>query len=87
MRISLIKNSASLGPYSRTLPRVLRLSYGGVPFLVSQVPSHRGTCLASCRRNPGTTIGPYPLCARALPVKFDRQGIAGQKLPVAWAYS
>ena len=35
---SLIRNSAPLGPYSRTMPRALRWSYRGVPFLVSEVP-------------------------------------------------
>ena len=29
----------------------------------------------------------YPLSAQAFAVKFDCKRIAGQKLPVAWAYS
>ena len=36
--ISLIRNSASLGPYSRTVPRALWQSQGGVLFLMSEVP-------------------------------------------------
>ena len=35
---SLIRNSAPLGPYSRTMPRALWWSMGGVLFLVSEVP-------------------------------------------------
>ena len=35
--ISLIRNSASLGPYSRTTPRNLSWSYGGELFLMSEV--------------------------------------------------
>ena len=41
---SLIRNSASprsLGPYSRTMARVSWWSYGGVPFLMSEVPLQR----------------------------------------------
>ena len=35
---SLIRNSRPLGPYSRTMPRALRWSYGGGQFLLSEVP-------------------------------------------------
>ena len=34
---SLIRNSAPLGPYSRTIPRVLWWSQGGGLFLMSEV--------------------------------------------------
>ena len=35
---SLIRDSAPLGPYSRTVPRALRWSQGGGQFLMSEVP-------------------------------------------------
>jgi len=35
---SLIRNSAPLGTYSRTMPRVIWLPLGGVRFLMSEVP-------------------------------------------------
>ena len=35
---SLIRNSAPLGPYSRTMPRALWWSLGGGLFLMSEVP-------------------------------------------------
>ena len=35
---SLIRNSAPLGPHSRTMPRALWCSWGGVLFLMSEVP-------------------------------------------------
>ena len=35
---SLIRNSATLGPYSRNTPRALWWSYGGGRFLMSEVP-------------------------------------------------
>ena len=41
-----IRNTPLLGPYSRTLPRVINWSYGGGLFLMSEVPLyscvHRG---------------------------------------------
>jgi hypothetical protein len=38
---SLIKNSAPVGPHSRTMPRALWRSYGGGLFLMSEVTLHR----------------------------------------------
>jgi len=38
---SLIRNSLSLGPYSRTVPRALWWSEGGGRFLMSEVPLYR----------------------------------------------
>ena len=35
---SLIRNSAPLGPYSRTMPGALWWSYGGGLFLMSEAP-------------------------------------------------
>ena len=35
---SLIRNSTSLGPYSRTVPRALWRPYGGGLFIMSEVP-------------------------------------------------
>ena len=35
---SLIRNCLLLGPYSRTMPRALRLSWVGGQFLMSEVP-------------------------------------------------
>ena len=35
---SLIRNNPTLGPYSRTIPRVRWWSYGGGLFLMSEVP-------------------------------------------------
>ena len=35
---SLIRNSAPPGPYSKTMPRALWWSYGGLLFLMSEVP-------------------------------------------------
>ena len=35
---SLIRNSASLGPYRRTMPRALWWSLGGGPFVMGKVP-------------------------------------------------
>ena len=35
---SFIRNTPLLGQYSRTIPRVLRWSYGGWLFLISEVP-------------------------------------------------
>ena len=40
---SLIRNSAPLGPYSRTMPRALWWSYGGGRFLMSEVPLYRAS--------------------------------------------
>ena len=38
---SLIRNCAPLGPYSRTMPRVLGGSLGGGRFLMSQIPLYQ----------------------------------------------
>ena len=38
---SLIRNGPLLGPYSRTIPRVLKWSQGGGLFLMSEVPLYR----------------------------------------------
>ena len=38
MGTSLIRNTPLLGPYSRTIPRVLGGSYGGGRFLMNEVP-------------------------------------------------
>ena len=38
---SLIRNSAPLGPYSKTMPRALWCSQGGGRFLMSEVPLYR----------------------------------------------
>ena len=35
---SLIRNCLLLGPYSKPMPRALRKSWGGVRFLMSEVP-------------------------------------------------
>ena len=35
---TLIRNSPTLGPYSRTTPRAFCWSYGGWVFLMSEVP-------------------------------------------------
>ena len=35
---SLMRNNAPLGPYSMTMPRALWWSWGGVLFLMSEVP-------------------------------------------------
>jgi len=40
--ISLIRNTPLLGPYSRTIPRVLWWSFGGGLFLMSEVPLYGG---------------------------------------------
>ena len=40
---SLIRNSAPLGPYSRSMPRAPWWSYGGGLFLMSVVPLHHDT--------------------------------------------
>ena len=37
---SLIRNSAPLGPYSKTMPRALSWSKGGGAFLMSKVPRY-----------------------------------------------
>jgi len=37
---SLIRKRLLLGPYSKTMPRVLRWSGGGRRFLMSEVPLH-----------------------------------------------
>ena len=39
---SLISNCNLLGPYSRTVPRVLWWPWGGVLFLMSEVPLYAG---------------------------------------------
>ena len=36
------RNSAPLGPYSRTMPRALRWSWGGGQFLMSEAPLYTG---------------------------------------------
>ena len=35
---SLIRNRFRLGPYSRTMPRVIQRTWGGLQFLMSEVP-------------------------------------------------
>ena len=40
---SLIRNTPLLGPHSRTIPRVVRWSYGGGLFLMSEVPLYAGS--------------------------------------------
>ena len=40
---SLIRNSAPIGPYSRTMPRALWWSGGGL-FLMSEAPLYMHTC-------------------------------------------
>ena len=63
--ISLVRNCNPLGPYSRTIPRVLRGSQGGMRFLMSEVPLWRqvldhaaGSNSNTSQGLPRTTIGP-----------------------------
>ena len=56
---SLIRNSDPLGPYSRTIPRVLWWSQGGELFLMSEVPLYRTLARAhnEWRAGPGEVVG------------------------------
>ena len=47
---SLIRNSAPVGPYSRTIPRALWWSQGVEPFLMSEAPLYSRLSLASTLR-------------------------------------
>ena len=67
--ISLIRNSAHLGPYNRTMPRVPRLSWGRGVFLISEVP------LCSERRDFSAAAAPHVsksqrVCTKIVTVKF-----------------
>jgi len=64
MDTSLIRNCLLLGPYSRTMSRALGWSWGGVQFLMSEVPLYGGQVTwpvlgtlqrYSTKRDPGST--------------------------------
>jgi len=54
-----IRNSAPIGPYSRTMPRTMWKPWGVWLLLMSEVPLYRGISLTRNSHPPRIAIGPY----------------------------
>jgi len=74
---SLIRTRPPLGPYSRPMPRGLWWSWGGVRFLMSEVPLYRNPSLKNPYRILGLCVLDYvPFCTRGLKTsKAVREGV------------
>ena len=70
---SLIRNTPLLGPYSRTIPRVLRWSWGGGLFLMSEVP------LWSCSGRSSRCWRPSHMDATRKHIAVVSETVLGQK--------
>jgi len=68
---SLIRKSAPLGPYSRSIPRALWWSWGGGGGLLSEVPLH-GACMRVKARF-------WPWLSRKSPYKCSSRSLVARK--------